>query len=215
MVRMGDGSPQVWYTIVEEMEARLQHLEFQGDDIQLDWRKAARRNRIHREVHEKYGHFKDIILDPRFQMAKQYLEDNANFDIAVDAPLLPTSALVILLFMMHKRVSNSILGLIAAFLLNFNPLYVSLVVVFLWLSRRRPSAPAHFQPPPPPPPPLLVDSSHKKRRKLSAAAAELRYEYVLVGGNISTLYTAALLSKCGHSCCVLQPSQLDQITVSE
>ena len=31
------------------------------------------------------------------------------------------------------------------------------------------------------------------------------FDHILIGGDISTLYTAALLSKVGHRCCVLNP----------
>jgi hypothetical protein len=212
MVRMGDGNPQVWYAIVEEMEAKLKHLEFQGDDILLDWRKAARKRRIDREIFEKYGYFKDIILHPRFQMVKHYFDEYANFDLLVGEPIMPLPTAIIILFMMQRRVSNSIIGLAAAFIFNFNPLYVAVFMLFIWLMgfNRKPK------------------QYIKKRRAHQIAALKQKqsssvgldkskvldkYDHVLVGSDISTLYTAALLSQCGHSCFVMQPKHSAKLEV--
>ncbi|RYG97566.1 hypothetical protein EON65_52675 [archaeon] len=213
MVRMGDGGPQIWYTIVEEMEAKLKDIEFNGDDIALDWKKLARKRRIDREIFEKYGYFKDIILHPKFQLAKQYLEDHANFDWTVGPPLMPWSTAVIILFIMPKRVSNTILGLTAAFLFSVNPFYVSIFVLLLWLvggskktpkKYKQPSKTTTYKPPTP---------NQSLKQPASAVSASKEYDYVLLGSDLSTLYAAALLSRCGYSCCVLQPAALAAISV--
>eukprot|EP00981_Chlorochromonas_danica_P003978 scaffold753_cov164-Ochromonas_danica.AAC.8 len=220
MVRMGDGSPQVWYTIVEEMESKLKDIEFQGEDILLDWRKAARRRKIDREIFEKYGYFKDIILHPKFQMVKQYLEEHANFDLQLGDPIMPLTTAVIILFMLHRRISNLSVSLVAAFLFNLNPLYVSLYILFMLLVAFRPKPKQYIsrrknQ--------LDISSGLARKKKSlqstltastkTGAESELVYDHVLIGNSIGTLYTAALLAQCGHQCCVLQPKDADKLVV--
>jgi hypothetical protein len=207
MVRMGEGSPQIWYIITEIMEEKLKHLEFQADDIQLDWKKFAKKNKIDREIFEKYGYFKDIILNPKFQMAKQYIEDNAEFDFVLGDPIMPFTTAIIILFMMQRRVSNTILGLSAAFIFNLNPFYVSLFVLFMWMSGFN-NKPRQYRSR------KITKDSQTRIKKTIQNAGETKYEHVLVGSDISTLYTAALLAKCGHSCCVIQPSNAAKLEVN-
>lgn len=48
----------------------------------------------------------------------------------------------------------------------------------------------------------------------TAAAAAAPIDHILIGNSISTLYTAALLSRNGHKCCVLQLEGVDNMKIN-
>lgn len=206
MVRLGDGNPKIWNDMVEVMESKLKDIEFSGEDITFDWRRPADARRLDRELFEKYGLFKDIILDPRFQYWKQLAEENVDFSPLLGDPLMPVTTAVIILFMLNKRVSNSVMTLSAAFIFNVNPFYVCLVIFVLWYmnkmkkpkgyrSIKRSSVPKD----------VSTYSPVRYTRTSAAALTAGTYDHVLVGSDLATLYAAALLSRNGHRCCVLQP----------
>jgi hypothetical protein len=205
MVHLGEVSPAIWDATVEDMEIKLKEFDFQEDDILVDWRKNANKRKFDRELFETYGFFKDIILHPKFQYAKQLMEDNMeylDYNVVLGEPFMPLATAVIVLFMLHKRVSNFILGLAAAFVFQLNPFYVvTSLLLFAVLQKQK--KPKGFK---------------KQGRKTAKEAMDrptpissktfpstIEYDHVLLGNNLSTLYTAALLSKNGHKCCVLQP----------
>lgn len=214
MVRLGEGSPAIVQLFVERARNESEGLfdSFKLDDFAFDWKKEARRRRVERELSDKYGYLKDFILNPHIQIAKQYIDDNIRFDFVLGEPLLPISTAIIVLFMMHKRVKNSLLGLIAAFIFNMNPMYVSIVLLLSLLStgRRKPKkfnlARVAAK--------TTLDKATVAKDSVDSIANEAKFDHVLVGGNLSTLYTAALLAKCGHRCCVLQPSDNQKLEVS-
>ncbi|KAJ1441047.1 hypothetical protein B484DRAFT_390942, partial [Ochromonadaceae sp. CCMP2298] len=215
MVHLGDVSPPIWDQTIEKMEAALEDIDFQGEDILPDWRKTANRRKFDRELFEKYGFFKDVILHPQFQQIKHFLEERASTEVLVGEPLLPLSTAVIVLFLLHKRVSHQLLALAALFVFSVNPFYVVLGGAAWWVfDRRRPrgyqkvrklDASTYI-------PTLLGGAGAEAEEEAGtgtgagAGALETQYDHVLIGGDLGTLYTAALLSKCGHRCVVLQPT---------
>lgn len=214
MVKLGDVSPTVWDEVVEKMEVALKDIEFQGDDILFDWRKPADTRRLERELFEKYGIFKDIILHPKFQYCKQLWDDNVNFDPVLGDPLMPFATAVIVLYMLHKRVSNGIIALAAAFIFNVNPFYVCLAYIMWWFAGKN-RKPKNFRQ-------LRRDIVPKDvstyvpqviTEKNNPASSSSGFDHVLVGSDLSTLYTAALLSRNGHKCCVLQPKGAPAVEV--
>ena len=218
MVKLGEINPVVWDKVIEEMETKLEDIEFSGDDIVIDWKINADAARLEREVFEKYGHFKDIILHPKFQATKQWLEENTSFDLILDDGnhVMPWTTIIIILFMLNKRVSSSVLVLIGAFLFNINPLYVIITsILYHWYFS------SGYKP-----------KQYKKSRqnKISLNLCkpidintiindknvinDNKYDHILIGNNISTLYCAALLSRVGHRCLVLQPNDTAKPYVS-
>ena len=195
MVHLGEVSPSIWDQTMEIMEEKLKHIDFQEEDIAFDWRKPADTKRLDRELYEKYGMFKDVILHPQFQYCKQIAEENVNFDFVLGDSLMPIATAVIVLFMLHKRVSNNIIALAAAFIFNVNPFYVCLVVFFWWLTRSGNKKPK-----------LYIPKKMRSSKEVSVELTEfnqdtsypLDYDHVLIGNDLSTLYTAALLSRNGH-----------------
>ena len=208
MVRMGEEAivPKVWDDVVTVMEEKLKDIEFSADDIQHDWRRPADSKRLERELFEKYGMFKDIILDPRFQYWKQFAEENVDFDPFLGDPLLPIATVVIVLFMLHKRVSNNVVALAAALLFNVNPFYVCLTLVGLWLLHKA-KKPKHYRAVKSSavPPDVATYAPVPFSATSAAALAAGTYDHILVGNDLATLYTAALLSRNGHKCVVVQP----------
>lgn len=216
MVKLGEVGPAIWEKIIAEMETKLQDIEFKGEDILPDWRKLAHKHKLDREIFEKYGHFKDIILHPKFQMVKHYMEEHADFNMMVGEPLLPWHTAIILLFMLNRRVNSTALSLVAVFLFNFNPFYVGIAVLCLLLTTKTSHKPKQYKHRK-----VVTKSSESsivyKPQDVKVAQDSLasQYDHVLIGSDVSTLYTAALLAKAGHRCCVLQPKQCNPLEVSD
>ena len=202
MVHLGEVSPSIWDQIVETMEEKLKHIEFQEEDIAFDWRKPADTKMLNRELYEKYGMFKDIILHPQFQYCKQIAEENVNFDFVLGDSIMPLATAVIVLFMLHKRVSNNIIALAAAFIFNINPFYICLIVFTWYLTQGGSKKPK-----------LYIKKKPISQKDISVIPIKYNseenillgeknvpggFEHVLIGNDLSTLYTAALLSKNGH-----------------
>jgi len=216
MVQLGEVNPPIWDTIIEEFTARLE--DFEEDDLLQaaeNWRRQANRRKFDRELFARYGFMKDLILHPRFQSAKHFLEEHATFDLLVGDPLLPVSTAVILLFMLHRRVKNDVLVLAGLFIFNINPFYVCIGALMVWLFTFSSKPKQHkriIRGGTSIPPAIDIDQgSETKAAQLTADNAPIserdaEYDHVLVGNDIGTLYTAALLSKNGHRCCVLQLS---------
>ena len=132
-----------------------------------------------------------------------------NTDIIIGEPLIPFATAIIILFMLHKRVDNTILTLAAAFLFNLNPFYVTIIILSMYLFRRTKK------------PKQYIKSNNRELKKYVGYKTyniqdysdinvqekndmnEI-FDHILIGNDISTLFTAALLSKNGHKCCVFQ-----------
>lgn len=206
MVHLGEVSPAIWDSTIEWLQERIQDFNIdEYDSIVSNWKKSANIRRFDRELFEKYGYFKPIILHPQFQRIKAFLlEHSANFDfdLLVGEPLLPWSTTIIVLFMLHKRISLSILLLGAAFVFNVNPLYVVVFSIPLLFTPSSKSIPKGYRRG------VSTNSKHEASNALPTTLdkvpADTKYDHVLVGNDIATLYTAALLSRVGHRCCVLQ-----------
>jgi hypothetical protein len=214
MVKLGEVSPAVCETTVSEIELALGNDDFEAEYDEFNWRKTANRRKFDRELFEKYGYLKDLILHPKFQHVKHYLEEHADFNIFLGDPLIPVATAVIILFMINKRVSRNLVGLTALLIFNVNPLYVCLAACatcFMTTSKRPPRQYKRL-------PKQSADSHNSNAKTNHSAAVPLTsevvnsgttsYDHVLIGSDISTLYTAALLAKNGHRCCVLQPTAL-------
>lgn len=219
MVKLGEVGSEVWDQIILEMEKKLVHLQWKRPHLQPDWRKLAHRRKLDREMYEKYGQWKDIILDPRFQMVKHYLQENVDVQTIMSEPFIPWSTAVIILFMLNKRVNFNVLIFAAMLMFNVNPLYAALVTILLLVrssSGNKPQ-PKHLAE-------TRKKSSLRKELKASSSAVNivndladmnLMFDHVLVGSDFATIYTAALLAKCGQRCCVLQPHEVDSVEVRD
>jgi hypothetical protein len=208
MVRLGEINPTVWDKVTEYMEFRLEDIEFQREDIDFAWRQQADANRLEREIFAKYGRFKDIILHPTFQYYKQLFDENVSWDLVLDEgkALVPFSVVVIILSMLYSRLSKDALFLLAGFLLNVNPIYVVIGMLIYWMIFYRRIKPKRY----------IARSMQRvaSSNPLSITDANAlklitntkKYDHVLIGDDISTLYTAALLSRVGHRCLVLLPN---------
>jgi len=199
-MRLEEIRPSIWDSVIEVMEASLTELEFDGEDIEIDWRIGANARKMDRELYEQYGVFKDVILDERFQRIKTYVQDNVvlDFNFLMGDPLMPLATSIVILFLMHKRVSNDLLALAGAFVFNVNPLYV---VLFYTIYNLTPTWTGNSKPKQ-----FVSAKEQQAQAQAVRSSEETVYDHVLIGADIGTLYTAALLARVGHSCCVLQPA---------
>ena len=107
MVRLDEIRPSVWDSTIEVMENMLKDLEFDGEDIIYSWRKDASMKRLERELFEKYGFLKDIILHPTFQSWKHWLGDvwdqhTPSLEVTLGDPMMPLVTIIVVMSLMHK-----------------------------------------------------------------------------------------------------------------
>ena len=139
-MHLDDVRPGIWDVTVEYMESSLKELNFEGDDIVLNWREAANFLRRERELFEKYGFLKDLILNPVFQSWKTWIEEyfqfmfRIRFSLVLGEPLLPLVTSIIILYMMNRRIPTDIIFLIAGLFFNINPIYVVVLYVAYYYS---------------------------------------------------------------------------------
>jgi hypothetical protein len=216
MVRLGEVNPAIYEDTLSRLENILHSADLEEEYEEFNWRKTANRRKFDRQLFERYGYLKDLVLHPKFQHVKHYLEEHADLNVFVGEPLLPTTTAVIILFLMNKRVSNNILGLSALLIFNVNPLYVAIAAIVLWLLSSGRTIPKQHRPVAKVPHSDIVDETINAatgtaplpRATSSDSSATISYDHILIGSDLSTLYTAALLAKNGHRCCVLQPTAL-------
>jgi hypothetical protein len=205
MVHLGEVGPIIWDTVMDEMEKKLSDVGFKRKTATPDWRKLAHKRRFEREAFAKYGHFKDFVLHPKVQEMKQYIDDNAHFDkFVIGDPLMSITNSIILLYMVWQRLESSVVLLLAAFLFNLNPVYVSMVVFFMLFIKISKKPKGYVVPKT-----VSKDSQSHKKKSVKDIQDNLKvsnqYDHILLGSDIGTLFTAAILAKCGHRCIVLQP----------
>lgn len=213
MVHLGEVEPAICEQIIAEMERKLEDVQFKRNDFWPDWRKLAHRRRFEREAFAKYGYFKDFVLHPKVQMVKHYVEENVHLDqVQLGEPVLNMTHAIILLFMVSRRLDNVLVMLIGAFLFNLNPVYVSVVALLTLLFQRNRSPKGSVTP-------SKVPKGAEKYKPQAAKEVDLNklaersYDHILLGSDVATLYSAALLSKCGHRCLLLQPNNSSKIEV--
>mmetsp|Transcript_5301 Transcript_5301/g.5448 ORF Transcript_5301/g.5448 Transcript_5301/m.5448 type:complete len:765 (+) Transcript_5301:48-2342(+) len=213
MVRIGEAHPNIWESIIEHLEEALKEFEFQGEDIEISWKKLANARMLERRadelLDEKYGVFKFFFTNPAVQYVMgKWEEYDISLEFLLGEPLIPFATALIILFMMHKRVSNDLLVLIAALIFNVNPIYVvgSVIIWQLSQSNRKPKQFCK---------PKMKSSIAASRgiENLSETDTHISYDHVLVGNDLSTLYTAAILSRNGHKCCVLQSKSVPTLEI--
>ena len=143
------------------------------------------------------------------------MEENweyVDFNPILGDSFMPPATAVIIIYMMHSRVHHGALGLFAAFIFNLNPFYVVTSLLMLWMAKKNRKPKGYISKPKV----TLSKSNPTKPIKLTVDninSIPTEYDHILIGSNLSTLYAAALLSKSGHRCCVLQPSDAPPVEV--
>ena len=129
-----------------------------------------------------------------------------SFEIFLGDPIFSNTVFFVILSAFYKRASPEILFLVICLQYNINPLYVIPVFLMykLFFSGRR--FPRQYIKPD-------YKSVSADRLKSSDELTKTDFDHVIIGGDISALYTAALLSKCGHTCCVLSSKKGPQAKV--
>eukprot|EP00624_Nannochloropsis_granulata_P006470 evm.model.NODE_48527_length_18767_cov_16.646240.2 len=194
----------------------------------IDWKSTADAAKKERELDEKYGVWKHVILNPWFQWIMGLLDDLFAIELVGEARMAP-AAIVVLLFMLYRaKQPLSFLALAAAFLYNLHPILVGGLTVGMkvWALRRKPKGYV---------PPkkragvgvgvgagatgATADEDNDKRptrsRKgdgLSEDARDMQtltslpkeVDHIVLGSDVGGLYTAALLARVGHTVLVLE-----------
>lgn len=195
MVRLYEVSP----FIVDECLEKLAEDSISSKSLFPDLRKQAHKRKLERELFEQYGHYKHIVLDPRFQFVKNYLEENSDLSVFGDQ-YMPVSTILIIIFIIGSRLQWTTTSLITLFLLNLNPIYVSFFILAYWIQRKQRKNGKK------------VSLNLGKCKAASIEATE--FDHVFIGSDMGTYYTAALLSKIGQSCCIIEPHSLQKLEVN-
>lgn len=209
MVHLGEVGPTVWDDIMDELERKLADTGFQRANAVPDWRKLAHRRKFEREAFANYGYLKDFVLHPKVQVVKHYVEENARLnDVFVGEPFTSTTNIVVLSFMLYRRVDNFVLTLVAAFLFNVNPVYVAMAAILLLFMKKG----------------RLPKGYINRKRNFSAESKPIslkavkqldstKFDDVLIGWDVATYFAAAVLSRCGHKCVIIEPSDCPTMEV--
>ncbi len=209
MVKLGDINPQVWDQIIEDLDKRQLNFEFNENDFKVDYKFVANKRKYNREIFEQYGYFKDIILNPNVQYMLSLSDRYLDLNVTLGDPLLPLTSVAMLLIGLSKRFPSNIWLFVAAILLNVNPLYIIFAFILYknFNSKRKPknfkqinknTIPEDFGNYSG----VRISKDHSSKKSI----VDTEYDHVLVGNGVSTYYCAALLSRVGHKCCVVSPT---------
>jgi len=182
-------------------------------------------------VYERYGILAYFMLHPIAQSLKQVLEENFGTTRVFLGPPriagLQAIVLTVLSFLFRAQLGQKMgaktFALLSAFLFNVNPLLVVVVCAFYCLacciSRLRfKHKPLHY-----------VQPRNRIQNRAEGGGGgvvsyaeyqasrdlEVSFDHVIIGGEIGALYTAALLSRVGHTCCVVKPKGATPIEVTQ
>lgn len=195
MVRVRDIYPNIYSYLLESntYSSIIQDLE------KVDWMMWANFNMKNRLLFENYWYFKDIVFNPYFIYL--YTMYDRYFDLSLFHydPFISFSSGIILFFMLNGRIPVDALLLLFGFLFNINPIYVVSLFLIWKYTRLKKHKPKQFRWHTE----LNQDCNTYSPEPLKSEDDNKVFDHILIGQDISTLYTAALLSKVGHKCCVL------------
>jgi hypothetical protein len=182
------------------MQEQFESEGFSREELVVNWGKAAHSMRVERELFEKYGYMKDFVLHPFTQMCLAWIAKNVDWRPVGD-PFMPFSYAVITLVMARGLMPNTrVLLLFACILFALNPIYVVAAAICyrLYASVIHPKAYRK---------PKRVDPDYATYlpEQWQPQLMPLEYDHIIVGNDLASYYTAALLSWFGRSCVVLEP----------
>lgn len=125
---------------------------------------------------------------------------NLNYNFLVGDPILSMSIAFPILIFLVGRFNFAAVSLIFAFVVNFNPLYVIPGYMIYRLYLLRFSNPKFKA--------VKLDhqlGSFKAQKWNEGSCVDDQYDHILLGNDFSTYLTAALLSRIGRRCCILEP----------
>ncbi|CAM9371186.1 unnamed protein product [Ectocarpus sp. 12 AP-2014] len=168
--------------------------------------------KFERELHEKYGVLKDVILHPTVQWLLGLCAQLwRSFHLFGKPPLGTTAGVVVGLMIYRRKVGFVNMSLAAAALSGLNPLVVVAVALAwkLWASTKFLPRGCRLNPEYEAPEDLGADklSDDFEPAKVSTAPGE-EYDHVVVGSDLGGLFCAALLSRCGRRVLVLEQGPL-------
>lgn len=210
-----------------------------ADIFTFNWKDVADARLSDREqllVEEESKRFVNVILRNWHSLC-QYIAIEVwpyvDFDVLLGEPIIANHFFVVFIIIFYSRLSPELLYLIISFQYCVNPLYVVLFGGAIKLFLSGPRTPKNYIPqsnrhnndlskladiPGVESRAFAADTIETLNYETLAAMCETlnaaKYDHILVGGDLSTLYTAALLAKCGHRCCVLRIRTGPQLKLS-
>ena len=232
------------------------------EDIPLpeDWKDQAKFKRYQRELDEKYGIFKDILLHPtyiefmqKFETGKENLSLGMkqmynSFQIKGPERMSIGNTLILLVILFRNSFSLPVIFVAAAFFINLNPFVVLAIYLLFttYIKRRKPKGfkyrkipsntlasnnnnnnntttsnndnqtlpSEHIEMQSKEQGDKFIEKSHdlpeEEKQNFSKDFSNLEendYDIFVLGGDVSGLYTGALLSRCGYKVCVLDKAE--------
>ena len=197
----------------KRLKAEMARREALNKAKDIDWKSTADAAKKERELDEKYGAWKHVILNPWYQWIMGLLDDLYAIELVGEARMAPT-AVVVLLFMLHKaKQPLSYLALAAAFFYNLHPILIGGLAAGLkiWVMRRQPKG---YVPPKKAAAAATAadEDKYKRPTSLSEDARDMQtlmtlpreVDHIVLGSDVGGLYTAALLARVGHTVLVLE-----------
>lgn len=116
----------------------------------IDWKSTADAAKKERELDEKYGVWKHIILSPWFQWLMGLIDDIVSIELWGEPRMAPAATIILLYMLFKARQSLSVITLAAAFFFNLHPVLIvgTAVGLYTWAKLRRPKGYDPARPPP-------------------------------------------------------------------
>jgi len=184
-----------------------------GTKSYRDYMKEAHRARIERELTEKYGPFKDIILHPVTQTVFDKVEELADINWVEPGRVLPTTSAVLIIVMAWRGGMRGLpLMLLVSLMLGVHPhLIIIGLIIHRVFYRKRPEPPKGMSAMPswPVDSPSAAGSSPDKEVRLEFHKDHVPegLDFVVLGSDLGALFTAAALGRCGKRVLVLEPGE--------
>ena len=211
MVKLG--APEAFAAVLDVIDEEQLNLDEELWEDLVDvasllgnWKEQARYQRLERELDEKYGIFRDVILHPW----TQWLITQAENVVLVDGPICSLQMVALVLFSLHQaNVGREYVALAACFLLGVHPFLVcTLLAAYLaWRdfprgvknggrAKRLTAATAEA---------LLAEPLDAPLAGAPEASLAGPWDHIVLGSTVGALHTAASLSRCGRRVLVLEP----------
>jgi len=195
----------------KRLKAEMARREALNKAKDIDWKSTADAAKKERELDEKYGAWKHVILNPWYQWFVGLLDDLFSIELVGEARMAPTATVVLLFMLYRAKQPLTYLALAAAFFYNLHPILIGGLALGmkLWAMRRKPKG---YVPPKKTAAAAADEDNDKRPISLSEDARDMQtlmtlpkeVDHIVLGSDVGGLYTAALLARVGHTVLVLE-----------
>jgi hypothetical protein len=120
-----------------------------------------------------------------------------HFNLLSGDPVVSISISIVVLALLRSRINFAVLVLFFALVSNINPLYVSLGYVLYGAYLARFSKPKY-----------RAVKVAKGVSNTASGSDEQQFDHLLIGNDLASYLTAALLARIGKKCCLMEPLDL-------